>query len=60
MYYTQKSNLDNENMYIEQIDSSFIGLSFDSMISQQVLVAIVLILCQGTLPYPIKLLLCYL
>jgi len=29
MYYAQYNNLENENMYIAQIDSSFIGLSFD-------------------------------
>ena len=57
MYYAQYNNHDNKNTNIAQIDSSFSGLSFDVMISQQVLGAIVIILSQGTLPSLIKLLL---
>ena len=44
-------------MYIAQVDSSFSGLSFNIMISHQVLGVIVIILSQGTFPSLIKLLL---
>ena len=39
-------------MHVEQIDSSFIGLSFDIMIFQQVLVAIVIIIIKERFHIP--------